>query len=108
MVVITTIPSTSASARVNDAGSVALTPNRMLVSRRVTPSAETTPTAAPIAPSRRPRPRNVRTTDSPVAPGAMRMPISCVLCLTMYDTRPYVPIAASAVPVTPETNSTVA
>ena len=40
-------------------------------------------------------PEKSATTDRPDAPSAMRMPISCVLCLTVYDTSPYVPSAAS-------------
>ena len=42
----------------------------------------------PITPRRRPRPRNPRTTVRPVAPSAIRIPISWVLCFTVYDTSP--------------------
>jgi hypothetical protein len=33
------------------------------------------------------------------APSAMRIPISCVRCLTQYETAPQIPIAARASPI---------
>src|SRR5258707_779848 len=54
-----------------------------LDSNLVTASAPTRPIAAPRAPRRIPRSRTLRTTAKPVAPSAMRIPISCVLCFTV-------------------------
>ena len=51
-----------ASALAKDVASVALTPNSALWRNLVSTSAATTPMPAPIAPSRRPRARNPRTT----------------------------------------------
>ena len=39
----------------------------------------TSPQMAPTTPSRRPRPRNLRSSSARLAPIAIRMPISCVL-----------------------------
>ena len=80
--------STMNSARTNEIASVALTPKSTLRMAPLATSATNEPARAPIAPSTRPRARNASTTDHVVAPSAMRIPISCVRCFTVYDTSP--------------------
>ena len=45
----------------------------------------TSPQMAPTTPSRRPRPRNLRSSSARLAPIAIRMPISCVLFRRVRD-----------------------
>ena len=68
MVAAMTPPKTMASARANEAASVALTPNSTLPSILAAPSAPTEPSTTPIAPSRSPRSRKCRTTESARGP----------------------------------------
>ena len=82
-------------ARANETPSVALTPNSTLRSSPLMPSATMIPKPGADRTEPQAAPEKRRTIDRPDAPSAMRMPISRVLCLTMYDTSPYVPSAAS-------------
>ena len=75
-----TVVSTIVAAPANEVASVGLTPYRRPVSSRVMATEPTSPQMAPTTPSRRPRPRNLRSSSARLAPIAIRMPISCVLC----------------------------
>ena len=62
---------------------------------RVSPNADATPMAMPMATSVMPCRITMFRTREPPAPSARRTPISWVRCWTEYAIRPYTPMAAS-------------
>src|SRR6185312_6813307 len=81
-------------------GSVADTPYTWPANTRAAAAEPSNPTTAPPRPSAHPLPTTMRTMFAGPAPNAVRMPISFDRCATVYDTTPYVPIAASTRPST--------
>src|SRR5579872_660821 len=81
-------------------GSVADTPYTWPASTRAAADEPSNPRTAPPRPSAHPLPTTMRTMFAGPAPNAVRMPISFDRCATVYDTTPYVPIAASTRPST--------
>src|SRR5205085_12263873 len=79
-------------------GSVALTPNRIVRTKRAKDHAAAQPMARPIPTSSIAPETTRRKTSARPAPTAIRIPISPVLRLTAYDTTPYIPTAASRRP----------
>ena len=77
-----------ASALAKDVTSVAVTPNSALCRNLV--EHERRDHADARADGAEPQPAREKSGDDGGrgAPSAMRMPISCVLCLTVYDTSP--------------------
>src|SRR5262249_16486152 len=93
----------SSAIPTNVSGSVALTPCNILFSKRVTVTAAAAPTVTPSSVSPTPCPMTRRKTSRLCPPSASRTPISCVRCVTAYESAPYSPIAAITNPMTANT-----
>src|ERR1700679_2846960 len=87
----------------NVSGSVALTSNNRLDMNRVSASDAATPIAMPTTANLSAWAKTSRITCPRSAPSAMRIPISCVRCATLYEITPYIPTSANSTPMAPRT-----
>jgi len=84
----TAIVSRAAGAAANVTGSNAGMPYKNDAIKRDNMTETPSPSTIPMPVSRKQCPTTKLTTLAPLAPSAMRMPISDVRCVTQYDTKP--------------------